>query len=936
MKNLGCFRDIPISFAGHLDLRSSIGEVGVENFRVVLNMGINDNGQRCRLGGWKKLLSDSIYGFENQDLHDQLLCDKTYYEEFSQMFVGGGIPTGAFNYPYFAPPYTLQGDRITEGQGWQCGYAPDRYSEYTIDGTVENGCYVYSSKIGYPYFLTQGGTSNIAYNNQAWGTAGGGGFINWDRPHINQGNDYLDAFEAVNGPSAAVNDARTFLDALFLATDKTTDTQGYFTGTTGVIEWQYWFEFDAELSMWWTAYWFEGAAGSGAVGYDVCSSGPPSYYSGSYFYLACNSTASGDYPGYNYGPASPIISTQFAYEQAYCGDYLYTRRGCREAITLLSEFVNDSGIRKLIAGTQSSIYQLNERTGNWRIIADGFGGLRNSLMPDCSTKEKCGCGDRRFSSAALGNYMLFVNNFDPVQSYQFDDPAEGCELRSVHPVPDLAALGIESARTVAAWKGFMFLGGVIENGRIRANRVHWSDFNAPLIWVPEVNNEASFQDLGFGEEILCIQPIGDFLFFYTTSGIWQCTLVEASQGRFRFRQIYKGPDVPRYQYSMVNTGEANIYLGENGIFVWTLLDSEPKRIEWMHKASGVIFNGLSNDFIQGYPHMFPFGSINTSRCNQAVGGYDEMEKQVWFSWPSDNFDCPTVGLILNLRYAAASIVDHGFTAFGNFRSDTRPNIRDFLREYEACHLNEFGVLVKEGTPYDADDEPFGDPPLYLFNPTENPDLPMHPDSLCAKFGDLRIQDICQGCDSGPIFVMASSEDYALKQYSKATYYRERFNDEQDPGICAFAVAPDGETYCADGYASLIQGDMNDFGQDEDKYINGILVDFEAVAQTTPNMLKCQVAYGEQPKCATWVDLNDEELRCLSDSSAAEHDANNTRPGRPANFKSYRRGRYIGWRLWVDVPVGDVSTNLRITGGGSCFSRLVQSVRRAAGKWLLNG
>lgn len=56
------------------------------------------------------------------------------------------------------------------------------------------------------------------------------------------------------------------------------------------------------------------------------------------------------------------------YDTIYCGTDLNTRDGCREPKTLLVEFETDSS-RKLIAASESRIYELNEGIGNWRIIA---------------------------------------------------------------------------------------------------------------------------------------------------------------------------------------------------------------------------------------------------------------------------------------------------------------------------------------------------------------------------------------------------------------------------------------------------------------------------------------------------------------------------------------------------------------------------------------
>lgn len=73
-KNRSEFGEIAISpLSGQLDLRSPSGRLGIGDFRLLLNASMNEAGKRCRRNGWKKLMSDSGHGFNNQDLHDQLV-----------------------------------------------------------------------------------------------------------------------------------------------------------------------------------------------------------------------------------------------------------------------------------------------------------------------------------------------------------------------------------------------------------------------------------------------------------------------------------------------------------------------------------------------------------------------------------------------------------------------------------------------------------------------------------------------------------------------------------------------------------------------------------------------------------------------------------------------------------------------------------------------
>lgn len=923
MRDLGCFKDFEVSpIDGFFDSRSPDGEVGDRNFRLVLNVNMIEAGKRCRMGGWKKLFSDSIYGFYNQDLHDQLLCLATYYQDHDMTVIGGGQPSGIFSFPYFQPSYDRLGDTVTTIEDYpHCGYWNDYAAMYPGDEDDAFGCHLYAQTIGFPYVLQLSNPGTMGYSDGAASSGiQGDGTINWNRSHVNNGHAYLNALEAVNGPSQAITDARTFLGDYTQATNNTADPKGSFSGTEGVISWQYFLEYDSESGRYFTEYSFTGPG----TPYGPCTSGPPFYYLGSTFFLACNYTDTYTYGGYNYGTPTEGKTGTFAYLYEYCGTYGYIREGCREAITLLKEFASDETSRKLIAATQTRIYQLNERTGNWRIIADGLGGLSSADTYDCTVKAICDCGQRRFRAAQLGNYMLFTNNFDPVLAYLFDQTASGCEMWSAQPVEDLVALEIDRAVAITSWKGFMFIGNITSDGQAFPDRVMWSDFNNALSWIPLSSNEAGAQDIGFSQKILAMEPLGDFLYIYTDTSVVQVTLVDKAAGRFRFREMYKGAAALRYPNTLVNTGDAHIYFGNDGIYSLTLFDTQPQRLEWIHRASGAVFKGVGAGYVADFDYLDAFGPINKSECNQAVGGYDDTEKCVWYSWPTDDAQCPNMSLVLNLRYGSASLVDHGFTAFSNYRADTRPNIRDWLKEQKICQPSQLPAVLKEGTPYPGAEVPFVNPPLYLFNPTENLDLPMHQDSWCARLGDLHIQDICETCDAGTVFVMASATDYSLKQFTPDLYYRERFSPGGTCSDAIWATAQDGAVYCSDGYSSMMQSDMNTFGISAEKLISRVLIDYEAEVQSTPNRLAVQIAYGAQPKCTTWKDIGHRDLRCLTEETAARHEADNTRPDLAAKYPTWYRGRYIGYRFYVDAVEGGT----KVTGGGSCFNRVELRIRKA--------
>lgn len=57
---------------GLMDTRSSSSEIPLGGYRHVLNWTVNQNRRLCRATGWQKLLTSDT-GYNNQDLHDQLL-----------------------------------------------------------------------------------------------------------------------------------------------------------------------------------------------------------------------------------------------------------------------------------------------------------------------------------------------------------------------------------------------------------------------------------------------------------------------------------------------------------------------------------------------------------------------------------------------------------------------------------------------------------------------------------------------------------------------------------------------------------------------------------------------------------------------------------------------------------------------------------------------
>lgn len=73
VRNSTSFGDIQIApLNGLFDLRSPSGTMPIQNFRLVLNASMNEQGKRCRRPQFRKFGAASPRGFNNQDLHDRL------------------------------------------------------------------------------------------------------------------------------------------------------------------------------------------------------------------------------------------------------------------------------------------------------------------------------------------------------------------------------------------------------------------------------------------------------------------------------------------------------------------------------------------------------------------------------------------------------------------------------------------------------------------------------------------------------------------------------------------------------------------------------------------------------------------------------------------------------------------------------------------------
>jgi hypothetical protein len=331
----------------------------------------------------------------------------------------------------------------------------------------------------------------------------------------------------------------------------------------------------------------------------------------------------------------------------------------------------------------------------------------------------------------------------------------------------------------------------------------------------------------------------------------------------------------------------------------------------------VIFNGVPAEWLDTFSGMTSLGTVNKSACEQVVGGYDSGRKTAWISWPTDNRICNNVSLCLFLDYGKASLVDNGFSAFCNHRPDYATTLRDWLVDSGTCSHDEL-LVSKEGESYSGGY--LDDPPAYIRNETEDPDLPAHADSFCTRVSGQELKDFCRSCEAESTFVMADAADWILKELDDDLYQREGFGGfvAGDYSGC-YRTAPG--IYIITGYYSMLQGDAMDFGAREEKMINALSASFEAETQTDPNSLYLQIGYGQHANCLVWANSGQTELSCQTEMTDAVHKSGKTRPDNFAKFPLYRRGIYLSWRLYIEGP-----------GGGATLDELVLSVKKMQSAW----
>lgn len=566
-----------------------------------------------------------------------------------------------------------------------------------------------------------------------------------------------------------------------------------------------------------------------------------------------------------------------------CGEFTNVERS---DITMLQSVTTLSKKRRIIAATRETIFSNDDISGNWRVIADGLG-------------DDCGVDDRdnsiSFKMVMMGNIAIITNGFDKVIGYDLNDQPAGDNLWSADYVAELQALRISSAKVIGKYGGFVLLGDLVADAEVQSSRLIWSDYNNPMGWIPGGNSAAGYHDFGRGEIVLAIEPIGGLIRIYTSQAIYDGQVID-SEAIFAFTEIYRNPDsasLLRYPNTLINAGDVHYYLGADSIYTTTIWDRSPQRVEWMHVAAGIIFNGIKPVIVDQIPSMTSYDSIDKKRCRAPFGGYDTVRQAIWFSWPTTDSNTNNISLVLWPRYHKASVVNVGFTAFANHRPDKMITVRDWIDNFGICDAST-QLLPKEGVTCDQ-----GMPTTeytYLFNVTESAADEMDPGSAIAAMCGFCLNDLCKECDADSRFLMATCgpTDISIKEYNAQCGVREFLTGRI---LRPFPVTSVG-CYQDAGYVSLLQSKLNRYGTNEDKLITSCNFNASVPIGIVTGFI-AQIGVTDCPDTTRWSET-EECPSCDSDLYLIDEDeAEGSRPTDGLSMPFYEMGEYVTLRLYVD-------------------------------------
>lgn len=568
--------------------------------------------------------------------------------------------------------------------------------------------------------------------------------------------------------------------------------------------------------------------------------------------------------------------------------------GTVEDITMLFEATSTNGETRLLAGGAKRSYVFNQKTGNHRVI-------RNSST-----------GSGKWKAAQLDDDVVFVNDSAKPHYWKIDQPAENSTTDSIKEIKSFTEMGLNRVRYIQEWRGLMFYGNVHEGNEWLPDRLIWSDFKKPFSIAPSEESLAGYQDLGHGEEIVGMAPLGNALLVYTTKGVWQFevsggTGTEVLSFRKRYTDADNGNTIPAYPNTIISAADNHFYLGRDGIYYYNIYRAAPDMPPWLHDASSVIFD-----------------NINSSECEAPIASFNAKTDEVWISWPVKGQTKNSKTLIINVKHQHVSYMDAGFGAFSNFTKKDYTSIGDWLTSSNyVCSpaaISGFrdsteGSTVCAGTA--SFSSAVGSPALTnIYSTTsltvsdvghdndnlKTEDWSAEASSSLSLYGNLGNQtfaDICaQSCPDDIRFVMVYVGDNCLKEDGSA-YYRETCTNTAGCG-----------TYTEDyDYKSILRSPalrLND--PKNSKLLRALTVEFEHASPTGKMALRvgnaAQAVDPNKSGCGlTWSEQKPKDVKCVTDLNTS-----GTRATEELTWPLYEQGRNLYYELTVTGTDGQFETS----------------------------
>jgi len=619
----------------------------------------------------------------------------------------------------------------------------------------------------------------------------------------------------------------------------------------------------------------------------------------------------------------------------------------KEPITLLFESGTE-GVQGLppllLAATASRLYRYTP-DGSWVLLHN---------IANCETGDVFG---PRYIAAQLAGLFMIAHTRGGIWDLTMQSEPDGSTATYSYLVPNdsAIALGIEAANVISQSHGFFFIADVTVAGVKERSTTYWTDFESTNFIL---GGESQAGYFSFGSDVVvAAEPLGNSLVFYCDHSIWLANYV-GGELVWSFERIYVGDDVPQYPRAVVNLGDRHVYLTDTQVRVLVRGERTPRLVEWMDDAAGCIFLGMRQELTEGMPEplLVPLRGA-TGSCIVPCGFWDATERLLYFSWrdaqpeadpDADIKGLPNWTLAISLANETACLLDYGITAGVLSRQPAHgvsETWRTMLWRTMGCPAN---PDLNENDPFPPN-TPAGVPMEVFYNAGEDPLWtldemkgtysylgPPSPDSWCTQMiesGEGCIT-VCSDCTGLARLVIASAEDFALKEFSWRFDRRERISAEVPGGPWHNTPASKGSymavgpnpvsiaTYVLDSYPTLFQtdavvGKTNRWRfQSMDIAMAKLDADPTDATADMPWPVNGQGASAESARCPSWNYVSADAFNCKPPSVATKsYLAGEENPTVHLEVE----GRYLAYRFWCggDDNIGPVAfTGVTYWGGSA--------------------